>query len=258
MGRRVWLCYALLLTLSTAVLGQTLPAGPRQLVDTTYPSMSGSTTNIGAGGDFQGALNHALLGDTITLQAGATFTGNFTLPVKSGTGWIIVRTSAPDSSLPAQGHRITPSYASSLPKIVSPNSSPAIQAAPGAHNYRLVGLELTVAAGLAINYNVVLLGDNTITSLSQVPSRIVLDRVYIHGQGNDNSRRGVALNAANSAVIDSYISGIHEAGNDNQAIMCSNGPGPLKIANNYLEAAGENVLFGGNDPAITNLVPSDI
>ena len=28
--------------------------------------------------------------------------------------------------------------------------------------------------------------------------------------------------------------------------------------NNYLEAAGENVMFGGADPKIPNLVPSDI
>ena len=37
-----------------------------------------------------------------------------------------------------------------------------------------------------------------------------------------------------------------------------NGPGPFKIVNNYLEAAGENVMFGGADPSIANLVPSDI
>ena len=30
------------------------------------------------------------------------------------------------------------------------------------------------------------------------------------------------------------------------------------MENNYLEAAGENVLFGGTDPTVTNLVPSDI
>src|SRR5207249_192538 len=28
--------------------------------------------------------------------------------------------------------------------------------------------------------------------------------------------------------------------------------------NNYLEAAGENILFGGADPGIPNLIPSDI
>ena len=37
-----------------------------------------------------------------------------------------------------------------------------------------------------------------------------------------------------------------------------NGPGPFRIENNYLEAAGENFMLGGTDPAISNLVPSDV
>src|SRR5262249_38079924 len=43
-----------------------------------------------------------------------------------------------------------------------------------------------------------------------------------------------------------------------QAIGGWNGPGPYTISNNYLEAASENLLFGGADPGIPNLVPSDI
>jgi hypothetical protein len=43
-----------------------------------------------------------------------------------------------------------------------------------------------------------------------------------------------------------------------QAICGWNGPGPFTITNNYLEGATENVLFGGSDPAISGLVPSDI
>ena len=45
---------------------------------------------------------------------------------------------------------------------------------------------------------------------------------------------------------------------DAQAIGCWNGPGPFKIVNNHLEASTENVMFGGADPYMTNLVPSDI
>jgi hypothetical protein len=45
---------------------------------------------------------------------------------------------------------------------------------------------------------------------------------------------------------------------DTQAVWASNSPGPIKIVDNYLEAAGENVIFGGTDPAIADLVPSDI
>ena len=71
-----------------------------------------------AGGDFQAALNAAQPGDVITLQAGASYPGPFTLPNKPGQDWITVRTSAPDSSLPPPGTRIDPSYASVLPKIV--------------------------------------------------------------------------------------------------------------------------------------------
>src|SRR6059058_5987902 len=37
-----------------------------------------------------------------------------------------------------------------------------------------------------------------------------------------------------------------------------NGPGPFHILNNYLEAAGENIFFGGSTPAIPGLVPSNI
>ena len=47
-------------------------------------------------------------------------------------------------------------------------------------------------------------------------------------------------------------------GHDSQAILGFNGPGPFKIVNNYLEGAGENIMFGGGDPSIPGLVPSDI
>ena len=43
-----------------------------------------------------------------------------------------------------------------------------------------------------------------------------------------------------------------------QAIAGWNGTGPFAIVNNYLEGAGENIMFGGADPTIKNLVPSDI
>jgi hypothetical protein len=240
---------------------QTLPAPPSTLVDTTYPINSGMTIPVAAGGNLQAALDSAQPGDTITLAAGATFSGSFTLHTKSGTGWIIVRTSAPDSSLPPPGTRIAPSYASVMPKIVANSSAPALQTSAGVHHWRFVGIEFTVAANLGTtNYGLVALGDGSSAQnmLSQVPYSLVLDRVYVHGLAAANVRRGVALNCASCATIDSYLSEIHEVNADSQAVIGWNGPGPFKIANNYLEAAGENILFGGADPLILNLVPSDI
>src|SRR5262245_40941188 len=222
------------------------PEPPRVYLDTTYTPPKGRSIEVKAGGDLQAALNHAKPGDAITLEAGASFTGNFTLPRKSGSGrseWIVVRSSTADSNLPPPGTRITPSYSNVLPKIVSPNSEPAIKASSGAHHYRFIGLEIGHKAGSMI-YAIVDF-DGGQTSLSQVPHDLIVDRCYIHGNPSDTSRRGVALNSASTAVIDSYISECHESGADSQAIAGWNGPGPFKIVNNYLEGAGENFMLGG-------------
>src|SRR5215813_10416193 len=128
-----------------ATLAADQPEPPRVYLDTTYTPPKGRSIEVKAGGDLQAALNQAKPGDAITLEAGATFTGNFTLPNKPGSGqsdWIVVRSSTADSNLPPPGTRITPSYSNVLPKIVSPNSEPAIKTSSGAHHYRFIGLEI--------------------------------------------------------------------------------------------------------------------
>src|SRR5215213_8368464 len=80
-----------------------------------------ATITVNAGGNLQTAINTAQPGDTILLQAGAVFTGNFTLPAKSGTTFITIRSAAADSTLPPANVRIDPRFASLLPKIRSAN-----------------------------------------------------------------------------------------------------------------------------------------
>src|SRR5205085_10002830 len=110
-----------------------------------YTPPTGKSRTVSAGGDLQAALDAAQPGDIILLEAGATFTGNFTLPAKPkpGSAWIVVRSSTADGNLPAAEARIAPSFAAVLPKIVSPNVNPALRTAAGAHHYRLIGVELT-------------------------------------------------------------------------------------------------------------------
>ena len=249
---------AVLFTLVVGPAWAVAPELPRVFLDTTLVPPTGTTIAVSSGGDLQAALNAAQPGDVITLQAGATFTGPFTLPNKAGTGWITVRTSAPDSSLPAPGTRVNPSYAAVMPKIVAgSNVGPAIQAASGAHHFRFIGIEAKPLPG-AKTFRIIELGTGGETSTATLPHDIIIDRCYIHGNPGEPEIRGVAFNGSRLAVIDSYLSEFKDCCQDTQAIMGWNGPGPFKIVNNYLEAAGENVMFGGADPSIVNLVPADI
>jgi hypothetical protein len=227
-------------------------------VDTTYVAPTGATIAVNAGGNFQAALNAAQPGDVITLAAGATFTGPFTLPNKTGIGWITIRTSSPDSSLPAPGNRVTPVHAAVMPKIVVGGGvGGAIRTANSAHHYRFIGVEFRPVSGAMI-YSLIELGNTAEPTEAQQANNIIIDRCYIHGNPGQPAGRGVALNGKSLAVIDSYIADFKDDFIDTQAVMGWTGGGPFKIVNNYLEAAGENIMFGGGDPSITNLVPSDI
>lgn len=227
------------------------------LLAATVPAAA-ATVSVHAGDDLQAALNAAQPGDVLLLDAGATFTGNFVLPVKSGTTYITVRSAAADSSLPAAGTRIGPAFAALLPKIQSTNSMPPLITAAGAHHWRLQCLEFPATN---LGYGEILrIGDasSAQTQLSQVPYEFDLDRIYVHGHPLYGQKRGIALNGASVTIRNSYIAGIRAVGFDSQAIGGWNGPGPFTIENNYLEAAGENMLLGGADPTIANLVSENV
>jgi hypothetical protein len=131
-----------------------------------------------------------------------------------------------------------------------------LQTEPGAHHYRFVGLEMRPAADTFM-FNIVDVGSDARTT-DDIPHHVIFDRCYLHGDSVQGARRAVAMNGAHVAVIDSYLSDFKEVNNDSQAIVGWSGPGPFKIANNYLEAAGENVMFGGRISWLEGLVPSDI
>lgn len=219
-----------------------------------------SVVQVHAGDNLQAAINHAQPGDQLVLDAGATFAGPITLPAKTGEQWITIQSSALDH-LPAPGQRVAPADASFMPKITSPGLGyPALATAAGAHHFRFVGVEFLPATKDAFVYDLIDLGDGSSAqnSLSKVPHDLSLDQCYVHTWLDQSLKRGIALNSASTTIVNSYIAGFKVNGQDSQAISGWNGPGPFKIANNYLEAAGENVLFGGAGTSIVGLIPSDI
>lgn len=216
----------------------------------------GTIIPVPAGGNLQDAINRANPGDTIALEQGATFVGNFVLPVKDGNQFITIRTAG--DGLPPANKRVDPADASQFAKLKSGNSSAVLRTAPAAHHWRLQLLEFQANAGGF--GDIMLLGDGSRqqNDPSEIPHHLIVDQCYVHGDPAAGQKRGIALNSASTTIVNSYISDIKTAGQDTQAIAGWNGPGPYVIENNYLEAAGENVMFGGTDAAIRDLVPSDI
>ena len=264
------------LNYSAQAQATTDPEPPRVFLDTTYPPPPLRTINVPSGGNLQTALNQALPGDEIVLQAGAVYLApgdGFILPAKINPSnqWIIIRSSNL-AGLPLAGTRVTPSNAQAMPKIYSQNPTAALatQTGAGASNvayWRIVGVEFSVtttalpdanSVGAAGNTGLVRLGDPYESNASNVPHDIVIDRCYIHGRPTMNTIRGINLNSRAAAVIDSYVSDFHGVQWESQAICGWNGAGPFKIVNNYIEGATENVMFGGSDPKISGLIPSDI
>jgi hypothetical protein len=246
----------LISTARAAKPATTQPELPRKLVDTRMPAVRGKVIPVAANADLQAALKNAQPGDTIVLQAGAVYTGTFTLPRKNGDGWIIIGTSA-GNQLPPPGTRVTPQHARLMPRLVTQhNNEPALRAEAGASHYRIIGIEFTALPQVKQVSAIVELSHQG--DVKDVPSDIIFDRVYIHGNPQLNSQRGLTLNAASCAIIDSWVDECHIHGADSQAIIAWDSPGPLKIENNFLEGGAENIMFGGAKNSAPTMVPSDI
>ncbi len=212
---------------------------------------------VPAGGNLQAAIDRAKPGDVILLEAGARYVGNFTLPNTSGSQYITIRSSATPSRFPVNSP-VRPEHAPLMPTLRSPNGEPALSTKPGAHHWRLQWLSFEANLGGA--NEIIRLGDGSEAQrdLAAVPHHFQLESLIIRGDPAFGQKRGISLQSAATSIRNSDIRDIKAEGQDSQAICGWNGPGPFVIENNYLEAAGENIMFGGADPAIKDLVPSDI
>lgn len=255
---------------------------PRVYVQSLMASTpaSGPMIEVHEGDDLQKAIDGASCGESLKLQAGAAFHGTFKFPAKpcDDSHWIILRTAAPDDSLPPEGTRVTPCYAgvASLPgrpdfhcsavknvmaklEFDGGGESGPILFLSGANHYRFLGLEITRAKPGLHMRNLIELKD-----VDGTADHLIFDRLWLHGTTQDETKGGIHLSGATfAAVVDSYFSDFHciaRSGSctDAQAVNGGGGDkpgGPYKIVNNFLEASGQSIMFGGAPGSTT---PADI
>jgi hypothetical protein len=251
--------------------------GPAQLPTACYytgidgtPS-PGKQVRVSAKSDFGAALESAKCGDTLLLAAGSSYEVS-DLPAKKcdNQHYITVRTDTPDASLPPEGSRISPAWAGiaqlpGRPKFSQPAGGPAkllatlvVRRPSGAtvgDHYRFIGIEWTTDPSANIGRLISAEGAH----------HIIFDRNFIHPAEGAEVGKGVGMvqGARVIAVINSYLSGfncIARSGKctDASAVGGGNGNDPtgtFKVVNNYLEASGENILFGGSGATVN---PTDL
>src|ERR1044072_4342199 len=136
------------------------------------------------GDNLQEAINNAQPGETLILDAGATFTGPIILRAKPNSTSYITIQSAGLSLLPRAGQRVSDTDGSNMPKIVSPGfNQPALRTAAAASYYRIIGIEFapTNANAAVDQTELVALGDGSEAQTQEAmePHHIILDRCYI-------------------------------------------------------------------------------
>lgn len=244
------------LVLTAAVIAAAASSSRTALTYAAGEIQDGQVIDLPAGGNLQSAISTIQAGGTIRLQAGATYAVNnsFRLPIKSGASFVTITTR--DAVLPPPGTRIDPSYKPRLAIIKSLSTSPAVVALAGSGYYRFVGVAFE--GNVNGEGDIIQIGHSSYTSVDQLPHHIELDRVLITGSQTIGQKRAVAVNGRHIVIENSDIREIKYAGLDSQAIAAWNTTGPITIRNNYLSAAGENIMFGGSDASIPGATPSDI
>lgn len=241
-----------------------LPTLPEDYVIPAYSLPTGGRVyNVAAGttsATLQSYLNTAQHGDVIILEAGATFTvgdypeGNrsFEIGPKTGGGWLYI-ISSDMANLPAEGTRVTPSDAASMPKLAHGDNwqAPALIIWQGTTRVRFAGVEIKhmYSRRDSEQWGIIRVGWNGENDEPQTaPAEdIVFDRCYIHGTPTGNHKDGVVLyNVAGCGIVDCNISEVHEAGYESHGLFIYIATGPTKIHNCLISAAGINIFIGDN------------
>ncbi|MCC6316420.1 MAG: hypothetical protein IT361_01925 [Gemmatimonadaceae bacterium] len=211
---------------------------------------------VQVGERLQAALNAAKGGDVLCLARGARYAGSFTVPARRDTGVIVLRTH-PSVTLPTG--RMRPSVASGLARLASGAATSTLKFLPRASQWHILGVELTSDSLLERGpVAIVEVGSLVERERADLPTNISFDRVYVHGWQHQHVRRAFSANGGAFTLTRSWCEEIHATGFDSQCVISWGGSGPMLIEDNYLAAASENLMFGGGDPRIPGLVPSDI
>lgn len=199
---------------------------------------------------------------TVCLAPGATFIGAVDIPARAAgdTSWSVLRAEGLTLTL---GQRLT--GLEQLPQLVAGNDLrfPALWIHANAARWLIQGVRITTDSTIAdltphvYRLALIEIGERTGNTAANIPRHIHFAHVAAQGWPRQQIKTGVYINAADVTFRDGTCTEIHVVNADNQCLLVATAPGPFLFENSLLQAASENVMFGGGDPSIPGLVPCD-
>lgn len=206
------------------------------------------------------AYNGATGGEHIVIPAGTVLTGEIVLPARNFSDYVTIRSSA---TMPDLRDRVAPNQAGLVTFRGSYEGSNPFIIRKGASKIRLAGIKfdpkyIPQATGIA-SYYLAQIGEAlTQNSSSENPSKIIIQHCVINPPDDVQVVHGILNDGYKVSIISSWLGNIKTFSNDSQAIISFDGRGAHVYHNNYLEAATENVMYGGTVPRIVGIVPTNI
>ena len=230
----------------------------------------GKQIHVAAKSDLAEALDGAKCGDTLLLPAGASFeVREFPAKKCDDQHYITIRTDTHDSKLPPEGSRISPAWAG----VASLPGRPPFAQPAGGPAKLLATLVVRRSDGLSVGDHIRFIGIEWTTpadaniariATAEHSDHIIFDRNWVHPADGSEVGHGIGIIHGSHmvAIVNSYINGLNciaRTGKCTDATALGGGGGDdpistIKIYNNFLESAGENILFGGQAGTI---VPTD-
>ena len=247
---------------------------------TTLKVYSGGTSGSGdatyTNSQLQNALNDAEPGDTILLEEGHEYSGNFVLPTaiscaaNDETCYITLKTGVDasgnvldSSEFPAENIRITTSHLATLAKLTSPDnngvslrtvfpgecgSPPCISKWWKIEHIAFKGNVYGGSILMHIGYwDISYAGTGNQDTKAKSPDHFLLNQNIFYGNPVTGQHRCLTVSAKNVQITNNYFKDCKTNRNDGQAIALANAVGPVSIVNNYIEGSTENIIIGGFD-----------
>lgn len=214
--------------------------------------------------NLQTAINAAQRGWVLILNAGENYdtTTGFTLPAKTGQGWITLRSSRLGELRP--NRRVSPSDAALMPKLrTGTGFSSYVMLTTGEPSayWRFEGLEFTLTTTGLGNTGAFLFfgrkGDNSPEdSPEKTSNHFEIDRCYLHGLGADNGpRRAIIHNSGDISITNSFMDEIKLESSESHVTLGSAMVGPMRFINNTVRGGSIGTLLGGGAMGVRGTSP---